>query len=74
MADIIDYIELFHNQKRRQYKLGCISQAEYEITEKCLKISLNLVDRYSFPLYFRKNISLSLYIIKTFSALSNIEV
>lgn len=31
MADIIDYIEPFYNQKRRHYKLGNISPAEYEM-------------------------------------------
>ncbi|NTS78927.1 IS3 family transposase [Catenovulum sp. SM1970] len=31
MADIIEYIEPFNNQKRRHYKLGNISPAEYEI-------------------------------------------
>lgn len=31
IADIIDYIELFYNQKWRHYKLGNISPAEYEI-------------------------------------------
>lgn len=31
MTDIIDYIEPFYNQKRRHYKLGNISPAEYEM-------------------------------------------
>lgn len=31
IADIIDYIEPFYNQKRRHYKLGNISPAEYEM-------------------------------------------
>jgi len=31
MADIIDYIEPFYNQKRRHYKLGNISPVEYEM-------------------------------------------
>ena len=31
MADIIDYIEPFYNQKRRHYKLGNISPNEYEV-------------------------------------------
>ncbi len=31
MAGIIDYIEPFYNQKRRHYKLGSISPAEYEM-------------------------------------------
>lgn len=31
MADIIDYIEPFYNQKRRHYKLGNISPAQYEM-------------------------------------------
>ncbi len=31
MADIIDYIEPFYNQKRRHYKLGNISPAAYEM-------------------------------------------
>ena len=30
IADIIDYIEPFYNQKRRHYKLGNISPVEYE--------------------------------------------
>ena len=31
MADIIDYIEPFYNQKRRHHNLGNISPAEYEM-------------------------------------------
>lgn len=31
MADIIDYIEPFYNQKRKHYKLGNISPAQYEM-------------------------------------------
>jgi putative transposase len=31
IADIIEYIEPFYNQKRRHYKLGNISPAEYEM-------------------------------------------
>ncbi|TOA43607.1 hypothetical protein CGK27_22770 [Vibrio parahaemolyticus] len=31
MADIIDYIEPFYNQKRRHYKLGNISPVQYEV-------------------------------------------
>ena len=35
MADIIDYIEPFYNQKRKHYKLGNISPVQYE--QKLLK-------------------------------------
>ncbi|MCG9599312.1 IS3 family transposase [Vibrio sp. Isolate25] len=31
IADIIDYIEPFYNQKRRPYKLGNISPVQYEM-------------------------------------------
>ncbi|PHS70711.1 MAG: hypothetical protein COB23_03290 [Methylophaga sp.] len=31
IADTIDYIEPFYNQKRRHLKLGNISSAEYEL-------------------------------------------
>jgi putative transposase len=31
MADIIDYIEPFYNQKRQHYKLENIAPAEYEM-------------------------------------------
>jgi putative transposase len=31
IADVIDYIEPFYNQKRRHYKLGNISPAQYEM-------------------------------------------
>jgi len=31
IADIINYIEPFYNQKRRHYKLGNISPAQYEM-------------------------------------------
>ncbi len=31
ISDIIDYIEPFYNQKRRHYKLGNISPAQYEM-------------------------------------------
>lgn len=48
MADIIDYIESFYNQKRRHYKLGNISPAEYEIKKKCLTKSQSLFDHYNF--------------------------
>jgi putative transposase len=30
IADIIDYIESFYNQKRRHYKLGNISPVQFE--------------------------------------------